>query len=510
MEENIGIVLCTCAGSFCSRAEAEEIAARLRYGGLTSESVLVETALCGGSDFRKTAEGLRKKNYGKILFAGCPGSRMDAVAEGLAGAAGIPRGAVGFADIWKAGKGPFVDRAAGKLAKSRKALAEVPVPERVEAPLLKSVLVVGTGESADLADSELRRLGYETLRSDRLPLSLTGVPGDYRAVPDTGPFPVTAAGGTPGAESPAEVSFGSLLFAGGTGPVDEAGRAAKLAALYPSDKVLPLEGLEAAALSLPRAREVRTVAIILDHTIDETKASTEKACRLALELQKPGILQVYLLCKDIRVGSLHLEALYDEARDSGAVVAKYEKKIAIRTEGDGVMIDYIDSQLGLPARISCSLAGISLAGLDVSVDGRAEGLGLRRDRYGLLQDNNIHQFSAETNRPGVFVSGPWRGTDYLPSAREEAIAGALAVHGFLSPGKLSAETMNAQVDPDKCVLCLTCVRSCPFKAMRVDAEKGAAASGPFECKRCGICAGECPAKAISLPAYSDAAMAALL
>jgi heterodisulfide reductase subunit A-like polyferredoxin len=146
----------------------------------------------------------------------------------------------------------------------------------------------------------------------------------------------------------------------------------------------------------------------------------------------------------------------------------------------------------------------------VSVDSRAESLGLRRDRYGLLQDNNIHLFSAESNRPGIFVSGLWRGTEYLPSAREEALAAAAAVHAFLAPGILRAETMNAQVDPDKCVLCLTCVRSCPFKAMSVDTEKGAAASSPFECKRCGICAGECPAKAISLPAYSDAVVAALL
>ena len=58
-------------------------------------------------------------------------------------------------------------------------------------------------------------------------------------------------------------------------------------------------------------------------------------------------------------------------------------------------------------------------------------------------------------------------------------------------------------DPDKCVLCLTCVRSCPYKAMQVSREKGAAESIPEVCQKCGICAGECPAKAIELPVYSD-------
>jgi hypothetical protein len=128
MEENIGIVLCTCAGSFCSRAEAEEIAARLRYGGVPSESVHIQTALCGGADFKNAADRIRKKNYGKILFAGCSPARRDPVVEGLADTVGIPRGAVMTADIWRAGKGPFVDRAALKLVKTRKALAGVSLP----------------------------------------------------------------------------------------------------------------------------------------------------------------------------------------------------------------------------------------------------------------------------------------------------------------------------------------------------------------------------------------------
>jgi heterodisulfide reductase subunit C len=59
------------------------------------------------------------------------------------------------------------------------------------------------------------------------------------------------------------------------------------------------------------------------------------------------------------------------------------------------------------------------------------------------------------------------------------------------------------VDADKCVLCLTCIRSCPFKAMSIMAEEKRADCAPEACRRCGICAGECPARAITLPAYTD-------
>ena len=66
------------------------------------------------------------------------------------------------------------------------------------------------------------------------------------------------------------------------------------------------------------------------------------------------------------------------------------------------------------------------------------------------------------------------------------------------------------MDQDKCVGCLTCVRTCPFEIPKVRYEdmgvgriKGAADIDPALCTGCGTCAAECPAKAIQLTAYSD-------
>ena len=65
-----------------------------------------------------------------------------------------------------------------------------------------------------------------------------------------------------------------------------------------------------------------------------------------------------------------------------------------------------------------------------------------------------------------------------------------------------------QVDPDKCVLCLTCVRSCPMRAIEVDWEREVAKVMEEACNACGICAAECPAKAIELRGYTDGQMTA--
>jgi heterodisulfide reductase subunit A len=56
----------------------------------------------------------------------------------------------------------------------------------------------------------------------------------------------------------------------------------------------------------------------------------------------------------------------------------------------------------------------------------------------------------------------------------------------------------AEVDRDRCSACLTCVRTCPFGAPRMD-EEGRGRIDPELCQACGKCAAACPGRAISLP-----------
>jgi heterodisulfide reductase subunit A-like polyferredoxin len=58
------------------------------------------------------------------------------------------------------------------------------------------------------------------------------------------------------------------------------------------------------------------------------------------------------------------------------------------------------------------------------------------------------------------------------------------------------------VDPEKCVACLTCVRSCPYEVPRIN-DEGVAYIEPAGCQGCGICASLCPRKAITLQNYTD-------
>jgi heterodisulfide reductase subunit A-like polyferredoxin len=73
---------------------------------------------------------------------------------------------------------------------------------------------------------------------------------------------------------------------------------------------------------------------------------------------------------------------------------------------------------------------------------------------------------------------------------------------ILSQAYLMVGGVVSVVDQDKCVGCLTCVRSCPFDVPKINAD-GVAEIEAAACQGCGICASMCPRKAIKLQHYSD-------
>ncbi|MCK5673565.1 MAG: 4Fe-4S binding protein, partial [Spirochaetales bacterium] len=96
-----------------------------------------------------------------------------------------------------------------------------------------------------------------------------------------------------------------------------------------------------------------------------------------------------------------------------------------------------------------------------------------------------------TNRKGVYVA----------HKKEDAVNIALRVKELLGNGVLQAEEDQGAVDPEKCVLCLTCYRCCPHGAISwID---DAAIISPVACQGCGICASECPMDAIQIKGFVD-------
>ena len=88
---------------------------------------------------------------------------------------------------------------------------------------------------------------------------------------------------------------------------------------------------------------------------------------------------------------------------------------------------------------------------------------------------------------------------------KDALAAAESVGERLGRGICIDEHIPV-VDEDKCAYCLTCVRLCPFNAMRTDQERQAPRVFTALCEGCGLCVGACPAKALQSQNLSDEAL----
>jgi heterodisulfide reductase subunit A-like polyferredoxin len=129
---------------------------------------------------------------------------------------------------------------------------------------------------------------------------------------------------------------------------------------------------------------------------------------------------------------------------------------------------------------------------------------------GFFLEAHIKMRPMDFMEEGIFVCG----MAHYPKFIEDSISHALATAGrattLLSKQPFYVGGTVAVVDQERCVGCLTCVRTCPFHIPKVDSSRvgvgsivGAAYIEPALCHGCGTCTAECPAAAIQLMHYAD-------
>jgi heterodisulfide reductase subunit A len=116
-------------------------------------------------------------------------------------------------------------------------------------------------------------------------------------------------------------------------------------------------------------------------------------------------------------------------------------------------------------------------------------------------------------REGIFLAGMAHYPKFLEESISHALAAASRAISLMSAQEsLYLGGIVAVVDPQKCVGCLTCTRTCPFEIPQVVEYEGRSGIGglggaafidPAQCQGCGTCTGECPANAIQLINYTD-------
>ena len=222
--------------------------------------------------------------------------------------------------------------------------------------------------------------------------------------------------------------------------------------------------------------------------------------------------QVVVLYKELTTYGFR-EKYYTEARERGVLFIRYtdDTTPTVYIKENALCVRVHDPILRQEIVLAPDLLALSTA----TVPGKdtvalSEMLAVPLSPEGFFMEDNLKLRPMDFTREGIFLCG----AAHYPKFSEEAIANALATSAramtILGHDKLEATVKFAQVDQSKCVGCLTCVRTCPFKIPKIDPQAvgvggliGAAYIEPTLCTGCGTCTSECPANAIQLLHYHD-------
>ena len=216
-------------------------------------------------------------------------------------------------------------------------------------------------------------------------------------------------------------------------------------------------------------------------------------------------ININILYRDIRTYGFK-EEYYNMAREMGVLFFRYDpdnkpevlindsKKLEVQTKD-------LNSNLRLsfnPDALILSSAMIpSSTNQDVS-----NVFKVPLNLEGFFLEAHIKLRPIDFASDGIFLCGTCHSPKFIDESIIQAKAAAARAASILSKKVLEISGVVAEVDPDICSACLTCVRVCPYNVPRIN-EDGVAEIETAECHGCGVCTSECPAKAIHLNHYKD-------
>ncbi len=196
--------------------------------------------------------------------------------------------------------------------------------------------------------------------------------------------------------------------------------------------------------------------------------------------------EVFILVEEVLVAGENLEKEYRIARSSGVIFEKVDfSNLLIQPTLDmrGIEVEFTTERDKLKQRVTAdwlvffperNILPFDLAPF-FSRD-KIEGEILP------LENPNISPFSSGIE--GIFIS--------LPGEEEKL---SQVVEQYLKEGMVR-EIGRIEVDEEKCALCLTCLRTCPWGAIEIEEQRKKTRINWELCHLCGLCASFCPAQAI--------------
>jgi heterodisulfide reductase subunit A-like polyferredoxin len=237
---------------------------------------------------------------------------------------------------------------------------------------------------------------------------------------------------------------------------------------------------------------------------------------LALKKLNPDA-QITVLYTDVRTYGFK-ERYYQEAREQGVMFVPYtfDRKPGVEIGDEGPEITVWEPSLQEELTLNPDMLVLSMPMVpSEGAERLATRLKVPQDMDGFFLEAHVKLRPVDFASDGLYMAGAAHYPKFIDESIAQAQAAAARAATILSKDMLEVGGVVAQVDQEKCVGCLTCVRICPYDVPQIQASftgvggiVGAAYVEPAQCHGCGICVSECPAKAIQLLHYKDVQMGA--
>ncbi|NCP16640.1 FAD-dependent oxidoreductase, partial [bacterium] len=159
------------------------------------------------------------------------------------------------------------------------------------------------------------------------------------------------------------------------------------------------------------------------------------------------------------------EEYYTEARRLGVIFMRYTDERppkVFRVVGDPLYVDVYDVSLDRWMTLKADLVTLSMAvAPSEGTTELARKLRVPLSSEGFFEEAQMKLRPMDFMREGIFLAGMAHYPKFIEESISHALAAAARALTLLSQESLWLGGVVAQVDPNKCVGCLTCTRTCP-------------------------------------------------
>jgi heterodisulfide reductase subunit A-like polyferredoxin len=214
--------------------------------------------------------------------------------------------------------------------------------------------------------------------------------------------------------------------------------------------------------------------------------------------------EVAILYRDMRTYG-QKELYYKQAREAGVRFIRFEPESPpeVFLEDGRLEVRVLDQNLRMPLRIQSDYLALSAA-IRPAPESKALAslLKLPLDADGFFLEAHIKLRPLDFANAGIFLCGLGHGPKSLEETIAQAKGAAARAATVLAQEQITVGGQVAVVDQERCILCMTCVRTCPYNVPQVNAE-GMIEINPAACQGCGNCASACPRKLIQVQHQRD-------